>query len=75
MFFVSTIKKYIIGIVVGLTVGLWVGVNIGRDQPIYNYPFNAEIWSNKAKRTAEDIINKTKKTLREQLKDEADSRL
>jgi len=75
MFFVGTIKKYIVGIIIGSAAGLWVGINIGKDQPIYSYPFNTEALSDKAKRTAGDILKDTKESLREKLKDEADSRL
>lgn len=75
MFFVGTIRKYLTGIVIGLVVGLWVGVNIGRDQPLYSNPLNTGSLTDKVKRKADDILNDTKKSLREQLKGEADSRL
>ncbi len=75
MFFVGTIRKYLMGIVIGLAVGLWLGVNIGKDQPLYSNPLNTESLADEAKRKAGDILEHTKKSLREQLKGEADSRL
>ncbi len=74
MFFVGTIRKYLTGIVIGLAVGLWVGVNIGKDQPLYSNPLNTESLADEAKRKAGDIFEDTKKSLREKLEDEADSR-
>jgi len=75
MFLIGTMRKYLTGILIGLTAGLWMGVNIGKEQPLYSNPLTTLSLSDKAKEKANDILNDTKKALREQLKDEANSRL
>lgn len=67
----AALKKLITGIVIGLIVGLWIGVNIGKDQPIWSYPFAEEskALTEKAKEKADTATKDVKKALREKLED------
>ncbi len=62
------LKMLLTGTVIGLCVGLWFGVNIGKGKPVYSNPFNRDTLEQKAKRTADEVIEDTKRALRESLK-------
>ncbi len=62
------LKMLLTGGVIGLCVGLWFGVNIGKGKPVYSNPFNRDTLEQKAKRTADEVIEDTKRALRESLK-------
>ncbi len=61
------LKILVAGLVIGLCAGLWFGVNFGRDQPLYSNPFNSESLQQKVKRTADDVLENTKRALRKSL--------
>ncbi len=61
------LKMLLLGSFLGLCVGLWFGVNIGKDQPLYSNPFDSNTLQKKAKRTADEVLNDTKRALRESL--------
>ncbi|NOZ38481.1 MAG: hypothetical protein GXP11_10575 [Gammaproteobacteria bacterium] len=61
------LKMLVTGLVIGLCAGLWFGVNLGKDQPLYSNPFNSESLQQKAKRTADDVLEETKRVLRKSL--------
>ena len=58
------LKFLLIGIVVGLLLGLWFGVNIGKEKPIFSNPFADRVLQEKAKETASEAIEDTKRALR-----------
>lgn len=61
------IKMLITGLIVGFLLGLWFGVNIGKGQPFYSNPFNQATLQEKAKRKAGEVLEDTKRALRESL--------
>ena len=61
------IKFLIVGAVLGLLFGLWFGVNYGRGKPIYSNPFAEKSMRVKARDTATDLFDETKKALRDSL--------
>lgn len=61
------LKVLVLGLLLGLCVGLWFGVNIGKGQPLYSNPFDSDTLQKKAKRTADEVLNDTKRVLRESL--------
>jgi hypothetical protein len=63
------LKFLLIGIVVGLLLGLWFGVNIGKEKPIFSNPFADRVLQEKAKETASEAIEDTKRALRKSLDD------
>ena len=65
----SSIKKYLIGVIIGLLIGLWMGVNIGRDRPLWSNPFAAQSLTQKAKDAASDVWQDAKKAARDKLSD------
>ena len=69
--YMAGFKKLITGLVIGLIVGMWMGVNIGKDQPLWAYPFAEEqkILTDKAKETANTATKDVKKALREKLEE------
>ncbi len=62
-------KFLLLGVVIGLAVGLWFGVNIGRNKPIFSNPFAAKSIKEKAKETASDVLDETKRALRKSLEE------
>jgi hypothetical protein len=69
-------KKLITGLVIGLLVGLWIGVNIGKDQPLWAYPFAEEqkMLTDKAKEKADSATKDVKKALREKLEEPGENK-
>ena len=65
----SSLKKYLIGLIVGLLIGLWTGVNIGKDRPIWSNPFAEPELTQKAKDVASDVWKDAKEKARESLSD------
>lgn len=61
------IKLLSLGLLVGFLVGMWFGVNLGKGKPIYSNPFNKDSLQQKAKRTADDVLEDTKRVLRKSL--------
>ena len=57
----------ILGLFAGFLVGMWFGINIGKGKPIYSYPFNNDSFQQKAKRTADEVLEDTKRVLRKSL--------
>ncbi|MCW9024611.1 MAG: hypothetical protein OQK73_07995 [Gammaproteobacteria bacterium] len=62
----KSIKMLITGLVVGLLLGLWFGVNMGKGKPFYSNPFE-QTMQDKAKRKAGEVLEDTKRALRESL--------
>jgi hypothetical protein len=69
MIIISSIRKYVFGIIIGLAIGLWFGVNIGEGRPIYSNPFDTAAIKKKVKESTDEVVKDSKKVLREQLKD------
>jgi hypothetical protein len=63
------LKFLLIGVVIGLLLGLWFGVNIGKEKPIFSNPFEDKALQEKAKETATEAIEDTKRALRKSLDD------
>lgn len=63
------LKFLLVGVGVGLLLGLWFGVNIGREKPILSNPFVDTTLQEKAKETASEAIEDTKRVLRKSLDD------
>ena len=63
------LKLLLIGIVVGVLFGLWFGVNIGKGKPILSNPFADQELQQKAKDTASEAIEDTRRALRKSLDD------
>ena len=63
------LKFLLMGIVLGLLFGLWFGVNIGKQKPILSNPFEDKVLQEKAKETASEAIEDTKRALRKSLDD------
>lgn len=63
------LKLLLFGIVIGLLFGLWFGVNIGKEKPILSNPFADKVLQEKAKETASEAIEDTKRALRKSLDD------
>ena len=63
------LKFLLIGVVVGLLFGLWFGMNIGKEKPIFSNPFEDKAFQEKAKETASEAIEDTKRALRKSLDD------
>ena len=61
------LKTLVTGLLIGLCAGLWFGVNIGKDKPLYSNPFDRESLQQKAKRTANDVLEETRRALRKSL--------
>ncbi|VAX08594.1 hypothetical protein MNBD_GAMMA25-852 [hydrothermal vent metagenome] len=62
------LKMLLLGLLLGLGVGLWFGVNLGKGQPLYSNPFDSDSLQKKANRTADEVLENTKRALRESLK-------
>lgn len=58
-------KKIIISLIVGILLGLWWGVNIGKGRDFYANPFKGA--QEQAKEKATELLDDTKKALREKL--------
>ena len=69
MVVVSSVRKYVTGIIIGLIFGLWFGVNIGKDQSIFTNPFKETALTEKMKDKAQDVIKDTKRAVREKLEE------
>lgn len=69
MIIISSIRKYVLGIIIGLVIGLWFGVNIGEGRPIYSNPFDTAAIKKKIKEGADEVVKDSKKVLREKLED------
>jgi uncharacterized membrane protein YraQ (UPF0718 family) len=69
MVFVTSVRKYVTGIIIGLIIGLWFGVNIGKDQSIFSNPFKETALTEQMKEKAQDVIKDTKRAVREKLED------
>lgn len=63
------LKFLLVGVVIGLLLGLWFGVNIGKEKPIFSNPFEDKALQEKAKETASEAIEDTKRALRKSLDD------
>jgi hypothetical protein len=63
------LKLLFIGVVVGVLFGLWFGVNIGKGKPILSNPFAGQELQQKAKETASEAIEDTRRALRKSLDD------
>lgn len=61
------LKILVLGLLIGLGVGLWFGINLGKGQPLYSNPFDSESLQKKAKYTADEIVDDTKRALRKSL--------
>jgi len=61
------LKILVLGLLIGLGVGLWFGINLGKGQPLYSNPFDSESLQKKAKHTADEIVDDTKRALRKSL--------
>ena len=61
------LKMLMLGLLIGLGVGLWFGVNLGKGQPLYSNPFDSDSLQKKAKRTADEMVDDTKRVLRKSL--------
>lgn len=61
------IKMLLLGCFLGLCVGLWFGVNLGKGQPLYSNPFDSDTLQKKAKHTADEMLEDTKRALRKSL--------
>lgn len=63
------IKFLLIGAVTGLIIGLWFGINIGKERNIFSNPFEEREFTQKVKKSAEDVVHDTKKAIRKSLDD------
>lgn len=63
------LRLLFIGVVVGVLFGLWFGVNIGKGKPILSNPFADQELQQKAKETASEAIEDTRRALRKSLDD------
>ncbi len=61
------LKMLVLGLLLGLCVGLWFGVNLGKGQPLYSNPFDSDRLQKEAKRTANEMVDDTKRALRKSL--------
>jgi len=61
------LKMLVLGLLLGLCLGLWFGVNIGKGKPLYSNPFDGGSFQEKAKRTADEMLEDTKRALRKSL--------
>lgn len=61
------LKMLVIGLLIGLCAGFWFGINFGKGQPLYSNPFASESLQQKAKRTADEVLQETKRALRKSL--------
>jgi len=67
MIIISTVRKYVFGIVIGLAIGLWLGVNIGEGRPLYSNPFDTTALKDKVQEGKDVIVRDSQKILQEQL--------
>ena len=61
------LKMLMLGLLIGLGVGLWFGVNIGKGQALLSSPFDGDRLQKKAKHTADEMVDDTKRALRKSL--------
>jgi len=54
----KSVKNFVIGLLIGLIVGLWCGINIGKDRPLWRYPFDKESVEQKLKETGGHVLEK-----------------
>ena len=63
------IKFLLLGAVTGLIAGLWFGINIGKDRNIFSNPFAEREFTQKVKESAGEVVQDTKKAIRNSLDD------
>lgn len=63
MFFISGLKKFIIGLVIGLLVGLWFGSNLGKGRPLYSNPLASDTIQDKIISTGDKVLEKSGEAL------------
>ncbi len=61
------LKMLLLGLLLGLGLGLWFGVNLGKGQPLYSNPFDSDSLQKEANRAADEVLENTKRALRESL--------
>jgi len=57
------IKLILVWFVLGLLVGIWFGYNIGRGQPFYSNPFEAQTLKEKISEAGEGALEKSGEAL------------
>ncbi len=63
------LKHILTGVVIGALLGLWFGYNLGRERPLLSNPFTDTRLQERAKDTAEESLQDTKRALRDKLSD------
>ena len=51
-------KTLVIGLLIGLIIGLWCGINIGKNRPIWRYPFEKGQVKRTIKETGGQVLEK-----------------